>query len=198
MNKDAINKYNINPVLKKRWSPRAFSEKSVEKEKLQSIFEAARWTPSSSNQQPWRFIIGFKGDATYNLIMNSLVEFNQIWAQTAPVLIVSLGKVKNNKGADNTSFSYDVGQAVAHMTFQAASMDLYVHQMGGFDTQIIQITFNLPKDITPQTVFSIGYLGDPKVLHPNLKKLEYAERERIDFDEFVFSGTFGQKSDLFD
>ncbi|MBI9033487.1 MAG: nitroreductase family protein [Bacteroidales bacterium] len=198
MNKDANSRYNLTPLLKQRWSPRAFSNQMVEKEKIQALFEAARWTPSSSNQQPWRFIIGFKGDPTYEKIMDSLVEFNQLWAQTAPVLIVSIGKLTNNKGEHNNSSCYDVGQAVAHMTVQATSMGLYVHQMGGFSADSILQSFEIPEQHMVQTLFTVGYIGDPEVLHPNLKKMEYAQRDRIDFDEFVFSGTFGQKSDLFD
>lgn len=92
MNKQAKTKYGIHSLLENRWSPRSFRDISIEKEKLQRIFEAASWSPSCFNEQPWRFIVGEKGNETYNKILEGLVEFNKKWAVNAPVLIVSLAK----------------------------------------------------------------------------------------------------------
>jgi len=198
MIKDARTRYPVNEISRTRWSPRAFADKPVEKEKLQSIFEAARWSASSSNQQPWRFMIGFKNDATWQKIFETLDDWNRKWAYNAPVFLMSIGRkttVRSNR--DNFHFAYDTGQSVVHMTFEAMSQGLYVHQMGGFDRQKASELFCIPEVYQPLTVIVIGYLGDPEILLEEYKKTELEPRKRKDFDEIVFSGMFGEKSGLF-
>ncbi len=198
MSKEAKTKFEIHPLLKQRWSPRAFSDKTVRKAQLQRLFEAARWAPSGMNEQPWRFIVGFKGDDTYHNIYESLVEFNRLWARFAPVLVVSLGKkVYTGKEEINPSYNYDVGQAVAHLSFQAMNEGLYVHQMGGYDPAQIVSRFSVPAKYKPETVFAIGHIGESYMLHPNLKPMEEAGRERKGFDELVFTGKFGEPLNIF-
>lgn len=186
----------VHELISHRWSPRAFSPQAVEKEKLQRIFEAARWAPSASNLQPWSFMLGIRGDETYTRLMDTLVEFNQLWAPTAPVLLLAMAKKTNHKGEINRAALYDLGQAVSYLTFQAAYEGLYVHQMGGFDTEKAAVIFNIPDDHSIATVIAIGYRGNPEVLHENLKKMEIASRERKRSSEFVFSGTFGSISTI--
>jgi nitroreductase len=194
---EAKTAYDIHSLLQRRWSPRAFNGAAVENDKLQRLFEAARWAPSASNEQPWSFIIGIKGDETFKGIFNTLVEFNQLWAQFAPVLGVTEGrKINLKKGGDNPYRWYDVGQAMAHLSFQATEEGLYVHQMGGFDPHQAETLFKVPADWEVMTAFAIGYIGDPKILHPNLEKLEHVERKRFDIQDFVFSGEFGKSSGL--
>lgn len=194
INKQAVTNEEIYPVLKNRWSPRAFSDIAVENSKIVRMFEAAQWSPSASNEQPWRFIIGLKGDETYNKIYDTLVEFNQLWAITAPILILNCGRTMSlkNAGKPNTHYLYDAGQAAAHLTFQASSDGLFVHQMAGFDAEKAAEAFMLPTDFVAVTVIAVGYIGDPEVLHPNLKKMEYTKRERRDLSQTVFSGNFGE------
>ena len=193
LNKSAHTDFILHPLLSERWSPRAFNSEAVENEKLQRIFEAARWAPSSSNEQPWRFIVGIKGDDAYDKIFSTLVEFNQLWAATAPVLILALARKSSSKnpGKENHSAKYDLGQALAFLTFQAMSEGLYVHQMGGFDLSKAAELFEVPADFHVVTISATGYIGDPEVLHPNLKKMEYAPRTRQPLAEMVFSETFG-------
>lgn len=192
-NKKAQTKWEIHTVLEERWSPRAFSDKAVEIEKVQQFFEAARWAPSASNEQPWRFIVGFKGDETYQKIVDTFVEFNQLWAVTAPVLILTAGNTKSlkNPGKPNATFKYDVGQAVAHLSFQAHADGLHVHQMAGFDADKAAELFNVPEDFKVLTAIAVGYIGDPEILHPNLKSMEYDKRQRNEISELVFTGSFG-------
>lgn len=198
MNKDAKTKFEILPLLKKRWSPRAFSEKPVTNEQLKRLFEAARWTPSASNEQPWAFIIGKKGDDTYQKIFSILVEFNQLWCKFAPILVLSFARINSQKGDKKNHYrKYDVGQSVAHLSFQAHSEGLYIHQMGGFDLKMAVEIFNVPEEYEAVSALAIGYIGDPEILHPNLKKLEFQKRERLDSSQFVFSGKFGTKAELF-
>ncbi len=197
--KKAKTTYPIHDLLEKRWSPRAFHSKNIEKEKLQSLFAAARWSPSSYNQQPWRFIVGQKGEATYDKIMDSLVEFNQNWAISAPVLVVTLGrKFNNNSENNNLVYQYDAGQAVAHMTVEATNQGLYMHQMGGFDPKKIIKHFDVPIQYKPLTVLALGYIGSSEQLEGALQQAEKAERNRFAFDDFIFSERFGEKSGLFD
>jgi nitroreductase len=197
MTKRAKTNYPIHEILELRWSPRAFNGKQIETEKLQRLFEAARWSPSASNEQPWSFIIGQQGDVTFKKIFETLVEFNQLWVKTAPVVVLAVGRNNSPKnGAPSDWFKYDVGQSVAHLSFQATAEGLYVHQMAGFDRDQAKKLFNIPDGYEVITAFAIGEIGNPSDLHPNLEKMEYADRERKNLDAFVFSNTFGEKSDL--
>jgi len=195
--KTASNDYPILDLLRDRWSPRAFNGLGVENARLLSIFEAARWSPSASNLQPWRFMVGFKGDKTYEKIAATLVEFNQLWATTAPVLLLAIAKNTNNRGDRNVSAVYDLGQAVAYLTFQASAEGLSVHQMGGFDKAKATELFEIPEDFSVETAIAIGYEGDPEILHENLKKMEISPRERQKTSGFIFAGKFGQSTDIF-
>ena len=190
--------YPVNDLSKIRWSPRAFDDKPVEKGKIRSILEAARWSPSAGNEQPWRFMIGFRNDETWKKIFETLDESNKVWVKPVPVLLLSIGKkVLSRRNTPYAHFQYDTGQSVAHLTFEATNQGLYVHQMAGFDPEKAIREFNIPADHQPLTAIALGYITDPSSLPPDLKERELAERKRKNFDEFVFSGTFGQKTDLF-
>jgi len=192
------NQFTIYPLIRSRWSPRAFSEKPVEKEKLQSLFEAARWAPSSMNEQPWRFIVGQKGGETWNKIHESLVEFNQKWAMQAPVLIVNLGKKTfTYKGRENVTYEYDTGQSVAFMLIEAVNQGLVTHQMGGFHVEKLIELLAIPEDFKPISITAIGYQGNPDSLPEDLYKSEFRVRERHSLDDLVYGGEFGAKSELF-
>ena len=187
MNKRAKTKYEIIEILAQRWSPRAFSDKAIESEKLKRIFEAARWSPSANNSQPWSFIVGIKdNDNTYDKIYSTLVEFNQLWTKFAPVLIISCGTTDFNNRQMYT-YSYDVGQSVAYLTVQATSEGLFVHQMSGFDRDKAKELFNLPENVEPISAIAIGYIGNPEILNEKLKLMEMSERVRKDFDKFIFT-----------
>jgi nitroreductase len=198
--KKANIKYPIQELFIERWSPRAFSEMPVEKEKVRSILEAARWAPSAGNQQPWRFFIGFHGDDTWMKIFESLDEGNKVWVRPVPVLLLSMGEktyYRKGKQFTNSYYAYDTGQAAAYLTAEAAFHGLHVHQMGGFDAETAARILEIPEDFQPLTVIAVGYLADPSILPDDLKERELAPRTRKGFDELVFSGKFGQKSNLF-
>ena len=200
MNPDKFAKttYPINDLSRIRWSPRAFDTKPVEQDKIRSILEAARWSPSAGNEQPWRFMIGFRPDETWAKIFDTLDEGNKVWAGSVPVLIVSIGKkVRGRKNSPYPHFQYDTGQSVAHLSLEATHQGLFVHQMAGFDADMAARVFDIPPDHQPLTVIAVGYIADPSSLPEDLKERELAVRTRKDFDEFVFSVTFGQKSTLF-
>lgn len=188
--------YQIHPLIASRWSPRAYDSKPVETEKLQRIFEAARWTASANNFQPWYFLVGFKGDAVYSKIFDSLVEFNQLWAVNAPVLVLALAKTTNPKGEPNRNYAYDLGQSIAMLSLQATVEKLYIHQMAGFDSTIVSQSLEIPEDYKALVVCTVGYRGDIELLHPNLKKLEESPRSRRPVSESVFTGSFGHSADF--
>jgi nitroreductase len=182
----------VHPLIAARWSPRAFDSRPVESVKLQRIFEAARWAASSSNLQPWYFIVGIKGDEAYDKIFGTLVEFNQLWAVNAPLLVLAISKTTNQRGELNKSYAYDLGQAVATLSLQAVSEGIYTHQMGGFDASRAAGLFDIPEEYKILVSFALGYLGDPDALHHKLQKLETSPRMRHSAREFVFTGSFGQ------
>jgi len=197
MNKPAITAYPINNLAKNRWSPRAFLDKPVEREKLVSMFEAARWSPSGGNEQPWNFIIGMNHDETWEKIFATLNEGNQEWNGHVPVLIMAVGnKISNWDGNISPVFQYDTGQSVAHLSIEAMNQGLHVHQMGGFSEETARQLLEIPDTHHPFTVIAAGYIGDPDSLTEKLKKRELLPRSRKELKEFVFSGKFGNTSGI--
>src|SRR6266851_10317441 len=135
MHKPAVTDVALHELIRNRWSPRAFAEKPVPPEVLRSIFEAARWAPSSNNEQPWAYLVATNDDPeSYVKMLGVLVEFNASWAKNAPVLALSVAHLKTQRdGKPNRVALHDVGSASAQLTVEATSHDLRVHQMAGFD-----------------------------------------------------------------
>jgi nitroreductase len=183
------------PVFHERWSPRSFTDREVSPSLLAKVFEAARWAASSFNEQPWRFLVGQKGDSAYNKIFESLGEFNQKWARTAPVLILGAAKTKfSHDGAYNRVALYDLGAAASYMTLQAAALGLATHQMAGFDTDKAKKLFGIPEEYVMGAAIALGYQGEPAALgDETLIARETAARTRKPLGEIVFSA-WGEKS----
>ena len=177
------------PAILHRWSPRSYADKAVPSETLAKIFEAARWSASSSNEQPWRFLVGLKGDATYEKIFSTLVPFNQAWAGKAPVLILGVASTKSSRdGADNPYALYDLGAAVSLLTIQATELGVSAHSMGGFDHAAALAAFEIPAGYVAGAVTSLGYQGEPADLgHEKMIAMEEAPRERKPLSEIVLS-----------
>lgn len=191
------NNYSINKLIEDRWSTRAFNDKPVKKEQLQSILEAARWAPSAFNEQPWRFIIGQKGNSTYDSILSTLIDWNIIWASNAQVLVLNIAKKTfSRNGNNNVTFKYDLGQAVAFMMLEAINQGLHTHQMSGFDSSKAVELFNIPDDFQAVSVTALGYYGNEDDLPKDIVTLESKPRERKSLNEIVFSDKFGNNYDL--
>ena len=179
-------------VIQQRRSRRAYSEAPVEKEKIHSLFEAARWAPSSVNEQPWIYLYATKIQTElYEKIFESLNESNKIWAKHAPLLVVSLiRKTHLRNDMPNLSARYDLGGANALLSLQAAHHGLNVHQMGGFGAEKLRENLNIPNLYEPVVVMAIGYPGDAQLLPEHLKVRELAPRERYLQQEFVMNEIF--------
>ncbi len=191
------NNFQINNLSVQRWSPRAFSSQPVETHKLQSILEAARWAPSAYNEQPWRFIIGQKDNESYANILSTLVDWNKLWAEKAPILILNLAKKTfSHNGSQNVTFKYDLGQAVGVMILEAVNQGLYTHQMSGFDPVKVTELFNIPDDFQAVSVTAIGYYGETEDLSSDMAEMETKPRERNELKDMVFSKKFGEGFEL--
>ncbi|MFZ4895495.1 nitroreductase family protein [Plantibacter sp. Mn2098] len=172
-------------VLADRWSPRAFSDAPLDARTLSSALEAARWSPSANNSQPWRFIVGTKGTATFDTIVANLVGFNQSWAGAAGALVVTVVETADEEGNPRQWAAYDAGQAVAHLSVQAHHDGLFAHQMAGFLPDGIRDAFQLPAALQPITVTALGELGDPESLNEVLREREVAPRTRFPLSDIV-------------
>lgn len=188
--------YPIIEAMTKRYSAYAFEDKPVEADKLKSLFEAARWAASSFNEQPWRFIVATKDDPdAYAKALSCLVEANRGWAGVAPVLVLTV--VSQNfayNGKPNRVAQHDLGQAAAHLALQAASLGLAAHQMGGIDQGKVVAEYGVPEGFAAETAIAIGY---PALTDGKLNDAEAKARQRKDFDQFVYSDSWGKASGLF-
>lgn len=188
MNKEVNTNLKIMEDIKKRWSPRAFdNKKNIEIDKLNRIFEAARWAPSCFNEQPWRFIVGRKEKGyEYQKILNCLTESNQVWAKTAPVLIIACTKKRFDlDNSANNWAAYDTGQSVAFMILQAMHEGVFAHQMAGFSKDKAIADFNIPEEFTPTTAIALGYLGDINLLPEVLQEKEKEEQLRHPLSKLI-------------
>lgn len=190
--KPAETEHPILPLLRERWSPRAFDERAITPAEILTLMEAARWSPSAGNGQPWSFIVAPREDQeTFERLVGVLNEGNVIWARNAPLLIVSVAHLLRSDGQANPVALYDVGQAVAHLSVQAASQALWVHQMAGFDADRLRAAFAIPEGFQPVTVIAVGHQGNHAQLPDNLREREQAPRSRKALDAFVFGGSWG-------
>ncbi len=198
MEKPADTQFPIHDLLRRRWSPRAFSLQPVEQEKIQRLLEAARWAASCFNEQPWVFIIA-KADqpAEHEKLLSCLVEGNRIWAKRAPLLMITLAKLNfSHNDQPNHHASHDVGLAVGNLLVQATAMNLVVHQMAGILSEVIRKEYTVDSGYDPVTALAIGYQGDLQSLPDILREREQEERSRKPLQEFVFSETWGNRPEF--
>jgi len=188
----------IHDLLARRWSPRAFSDRPVEPEKLRSLLEAARWAPSSYNEQPWAYLVATREDPVEHArLLSVLVEGNVAWAQRAPVLMLSIAKLNfDRSGKPNRHAFHDVGMASASLVFQATALGLVVHQMAGFSVEKARELYTIPEGWEPVAAFAVGYPGKPDSLPERIREKELAPRTRKPLEQFIFTGRWGEVSPL--
>jgi nitroreductase len=193
MNKPAAANHPIHDIIRDRWSPRAFGDRSIPARDLSTILEAARWAPSAFNDQPWYFIVATRDETEeFERMLGCLVEANRLWAKGAAALAISVARTSYaHNGSPYRHAYYDTGQAVAAMTLQATALGIRVHQMAGFDVDRTRDEYDVPEGHDPVTAIAFGYPGDPESLPEKLREAELAERTRRPQEETVFSGSWG-------
>jgi nitroreductase len=183
----------IDPLIRHRWSPRAFAVRLVEPEKLQAVFEAARWAPSSFNEQPWRFAVATSAEPEWLAELQSYLVGGNGWARAAPVLVASAYRTHFSRtGRLNRVALRDLGGAEENMFLQAAALGLAMHQMAGFDHERLCRNL-LPPGFEPGTLIAIGYAPAAADATPDAgPALETAGRMRMPLAEFVFGARWGE------
>ena len=189
--------HEILDVIRRRWSPRAFDgSRDVSSDDLRRLFEAARWAPSSMNEQPWRFVVTdrTRSPEVFAALVESLTGKNPFWASAVPVLVlVVVRRTTERDESENAHAWYDTGQAVGFLTLQATSMGLSVRQMEGFDHDRARRACDVPAPFEPAVLMAIGYAGDPETLKlERHREAELQPRQRRSLDTFVFEGKWGQ------
>ena len=177
------------PVVLERWSPRSYSDRDVSAADLRRIFEAARWAPSSANEQPWRYIVGLRNSPTHAKIAAALSPGNQNWAPNAPILI--LGAARStfaSSGEPNPYAFFDLGAATLIITLEATSLGLATHQMAGFNHDAIRQSLEIPADYLLGSVMALGHQDEPsKLTSEKHLASETAPRTRKPLSEIAFS-----------
>jgi len=187
----------VHEFVAERWSPYAFADRDVSAENLSSLFEAARWAPSSYNEQPWSYIVATRQQGgEFERLLSCLVEGNQLWAKAAPVLalgVATLNFKRNDK--PNQAAVHDLGLATGTLVLEATARGLCVHQMIGIQPDRARELYEIPDGSEAVTGIAIGYAGDPGVLPDDLKERDLAPRERKSRNDFVFGGSWGRPFD---
>ena len=189
----------LHDLIKHRWSPVGFdSSRAIEPAKLLSILEAGRWSASSYNLQPWRFIVAPRANETeFKRALSVLAPGNQSWARNAALLMIGCASKYGRPGEENRHAMHDLGQAIAQMVLQALDLGVYTHQMGGFYPDKARESYNIPPDFEPFTAIAMGYRElDPAQLSEQQQAREAGPRVRHSLDEIIFNGAWAQAADF--
>lgn len=179
------------PAISGRYSPRAFIDRAVTDDELTLVLEAARWAPSSMNEQPWRFLVTRRGGEGHDLLLDCLNPSNRIWADKAPVLMLAMAhRILHRINAENHHARHDLGVAVGQLGVQATSMGLGLHQLGGFDPGKTRQAFGIPEELDVVTVIVLGWPGKAEDLPEHLQQRERTRSPRRALSELVHYGRF--------
>jgi nitroreductase len=189
MEKKALTQVTINEVIASRWSPRAFDPQYIlEDKQITSLMEAARWAPSCRGEQPWKFVLFNKSDATaFSQALNCLSVSNQDWAMDASLLILSCANPHyRHNGQENGYAHYDTGAASENICLQATSLNLAAHQMGGFSKDKAREVAHVPDNYDILSFIAIGKPLEMDQLREDQKERELNERSRLPLEQ-IFS-----------
>ncbi|MFC4930910.1 nitroreductase family protein [Massilia sp. GCM10023247] len=181
--------YPIDRQFVERWSPRAFADRPVTQEQVLTVLEAARWAPSASNLQPWRFFYGVRGEPEFDTLLSLLVPFNEGWAKDAGALIFITSITSFDGTRQIPTHSFDAGSAFMSLSLQAHSMGLVAHGMAGIEFDKVPLVLRLPDNLKVEAAVAIGYQGDAAALPEALQKRE-TPSQRQALSEMVFKGHF--------
>lgn len=188
MQKSAVTSTPIHPLLSERWSPRGFDATAeISRTEVLALLEAARWAPSSTNSQPWRFAVAKRGDELFDQIAATLAGFNKEWAPAAAALVVAIAETADSAGTPRKSADFDLGLAVSALTTQATAAGWHTHQMGGFNSGLVRELFALEPHLKPVVVIAVGKQADDADLSEALANREQAPRTRLDLAEIVLN-----------
>lgn len=193
MNMKTINnratEYPINDIFLQRYSPRAMSGEKISEEELMTLFEAARWAPSSYNIQPWRFIYAMRDTPEFETLFSLLVDFNKDWCKNASALVVTISKKTGDSGRENVTHSFDTGSAWENLALQASEINLIAHGMSGFDYAMAKEKLGIPDDYNVEMMIAIGKHGKKEDL-PETMRAGETPNDRKPLKELVFKGKF--------
>ena len=180
----------IEPIFIRRWSPRAMTGEPITDGELNTLLEAARWAPSTYNEQEWRYLYARRDTANWPAFFNALVEANQVWCKNAAVLMVVLSKKTfTRNGQPNPVHTFDSGASFENLALQGSVMGLVVHGMAGFDKDKARSALKAPDDYDVEAMVAVGRPGDPDDLPEDLRKRETPSgRKKI--SEFAREGQF--------
>ncbi|MEW9700245.1 nitroreductase family protein [Paenibacillus sp. SI8] len=180
--------YGVNPLFLNRWSPRSYTNQQVSDEVLYAVLEAARWAPSSSNGQPWKFIIA-KTEEQLNLFQTFIKPNNRLWTDHAPVLILILSAKYREDGAVNGASAFDAGAAWASLALQAKLLGLATRAVGGYDQEQARIALHIPEAYNLHAVIALGYQGEKELLEESFQEKEKPNGRRS-LHESIIEGSF--------
>jgi nitroreductase len=182
--------FSVGPLFINRWSPRAMSGGKIDHDMMMSLFEAARWAPSSYNNQPWRFIYARRDSEHWERLFGLLVDQNKAWAKNAAVLAVVISKKTFDfNGKPSRTHSYDAGAAWQNLALQGTAMGLVVHGMQGFDYDRAREELAVPDDYEVEAMFAAGKPGKKEDLPEAMQEQEFPS-SRKSLDEIVHAGRF--------
>lgn len=183
-------RYNVNPLILNRWSPRSMTGEDLDEDTIMSLFEAARWAPSSYNNQPWRFIYAKRNTLHWNKLFNLLAELNKVWTKNAAVLVVVIAR-KNFELNEKYSIThqFDAGAAWENLALEASSRGLVAHGMQGFDYERARADLQIPDNFDVMAMIAIGKKGPKDNLPPQIQEREYLN-DRKPVAEIIMEGQF--------
>lgn len=182
----------VDSLFWQRWSARAMSGQPIADSELMPLFEAARWAPSSYNEQPWRFLYAKRNTPQWDVLFDLLVPFNQEWCKNGAVLVIICSKNGSVHGGLNSTHSFDAGAAWQNLALQGHLKGLVVHGMGGFDHEKARSVLHVPEDYTVEAMCVIGKPGDPAML-PDYMRENEKPSGRKNITEIVCEGFFAFK-----
>ena len=188
--------YPVSDLIRNRRSIRSFSGEPVSESKIRSLFEATRWAPSSTNEQPWYYLYVTRDQKElWDKYIDCLTENNKIWAKGAALLIFSMTRKSfTHFEGENPHAMYDLGGANSFLAVQAVELGLQVRQMAGFDPKKARENLGIPDTFIPGVFIAVGYPGDVASLPEYLRLRESQPRERFIQDEFVSNGIFHENA----
>ena len=180
----------INPLILNRWSPRSMTGEELKDEDIMSLFEAARWAPSSYNNQPWRFIYAKRKTEHWDRLFNLLAEGNKTWARNSALLVVVISRKKfeySEKPA--RTYQFDAGSAWANLALEAYSRGIVAHGMQGFDYEKARADLGIPNDFEVMAMIAIGKKAAKEILPPELQEKEKLS-DRKPLKDIIMEGIY--------